>query len=541
MDQVESHSELIHQEAVDESSYGPHAEATNGFSLSDDDNLRAQGHEAVFKRSFSLVASLGFAFNITNAWVGALSNFGQNLRYGGSQVALFSVIITCFVQWIITLGLSELASTFPSSGGQYHFVYIIAPQKNKRFAAFVTGWMSILGWWMITCSGLSLVAKAALGLGQFLQPDFEIKQWHEYCVYLATIIVTMTPLLLCPKKIPLITSWSLYLALSGFAIWFITALVMHRNTNNMWDIIRSDQGTSGWSNGTAWLLGIINSMYCFGASDGAIHIAEEMQSPGRRLPQIINMTLAIGLCTAVPLLAVLIVAMKDMDRVMNAGMPAVELLYQVTGSTRVTVALSVLLTVIYAACLPPQWVTCGRLAWAFARDRGTPFPDFFDSIDKRLEFPLRTTIASTVFAAIYGLIYLASTTAFNSIITSAVTLLNLSYAIPQAILVTRGRAQCLPKRPLDLGRWGYVCNVFAPLWITVLGVMICFPPDLPVTVGSMNYSAPVLVALFLIILVFWGLIGDEFKGPNIDWEMLDLKNDTPSDSSTYVVEPNINL
>lgn len=63
---------------------------------------------------------------------------------------------------------------------------------------------------------------------------------------------------------------------------------MHRNTNNMWDIIRSDQGTSGWSNGTAWLLGIINSMYCFGASDGAIHIAEEMQSPGRRLPQIMS-------------------------------------------------------------------------------------------------------------------------------------------------------------------------------------------------------------------------------------------------------------
>ncbi|OQE01479.1 hypothetical protein PENSOL_c004G11758 [Penicillium solitum] len=165
-----------------------------------------------------------------------------------------------------------------------------------------------------------------------------------------------------------------------------------------------------------------------------------------------NITLAIGLCTAVPLLAVLIVAMKDMDRVMNAGMPAVELLYQATGSTRVTVALSVLLTVIYAACLPPQWVTCGRLPWAFARDRGTPFPDFFDNIDKRLEFPLRTTIASTVFAAIYGLIYLTSTTAFNSIITSAIALLNLSYAIPQAILVARGRAQCLPKRPLDLGR-----------------------------------------------------------------------------------------
>jgi choline transport protein len=250
------------------------------------------------------------------------------------------------------------------------------------------------------------------------------------------------------------------------------------------------------------------------------------------LTKLRNVTLAIGLCTAVPLLAVLIVAMKDMDEVMNAGMPAVELLYQATGSTRVTVALSVLLTIVYAAGISPQWVTCGRLAWAFARDRGTPFPDFFDNIDERLQFPLRTTIASTVFAAIYGLIYLASTTAFNSIITSAVTLLNLSYAIPQAILVTRGRAQCLPKRPLDLGRWGYICNIFAPLWITVVGVVICFPYSLPVTVGSMNWSAPVLVGLFLIILIFWVLIGDEFKGPDIDWGMLNLKNEAPSDAST---------
>ncbi|OQE40201.1 hypothetical protein PENCOP_c006G01549 [Penicillium coprophilum] len=190
MERVESHSELINHEVVDESNAGPHSEAAISFSVSDDDILRAQGHEAVFKRSFSVIASLGFAFNITNAWAGALSNFGQNLIYGGSQVALFSVIIACFVQWVITLRLSELTSAFPSSGGQYNFVYIIAPQKHRRFAAFMTGWMSILGWWMVTCSGLSLVAKAALGLGQFLHPDFEIKQSHEYCVYLATIIVT---------------------------------------------------------------------------------------------------------------------------------------------------------------------------------------------------------------------------------------------------------------------------------------------------------------------------------------------------------------
>lgn len=104
----------------------------------DDAILKAQGHEAALKRSFSLLSSLGLAFgyvqdliptvernkltnflcqiSITNSWVGLLSNFGQNLQYGGPPLAVWSVLIACFVQWTITLGLSELASAFPSSG-----------------------------------------------------------------------------------------------------------------------------------------------------------------------------------------------------------------------------------------------------------------------------------------------------------------------------------------------------------------------------------------------------------------------------------------
>ena len=129
----------------------------------------------------------------------------------------------------------------------------------------------------------------------------------------------------------------------------------------------------------------------------------------------------------------------------------------------------------------------------------------FASLGLAFGYDLIVTLASTLSAALYGLIYLGSTTAFNSIITSAILLLNLSYAIPQAILATRGREECMPKRALDLGRWGYLCNIFAPFWIAVVGVMVCFPPGLPVAVGSMNYTAPVLVGLFLLYSLFGSL------------------------------------
>lgn len=96
------------------------------------------------------------------------------------------------------------------------------------------------------------------------------------------------PLLLCPKQMPRITTWSLYLTLSGFVIWFVVILSMHKHTNDRLIVFQTGQGSSGWNAGTGWLLGIINSMYAFTGTDGAIHIAEEMRSPSRRLPQIMS-------------------------------------------------------------------------------------------------------------------------------------------------------------------------------------------------------------------------------------------------------------
>lgn len=51
-----------------------------------------------------------------NSWVGALSTFGQGLRYGGAQAVVFALLAATAIQWILTLGLAELASAFPSSG-----------------------------------------------------------------------------------------------------------------------------------------------------------------------------------------------------------------------------------------------------------------------------------------------------------------------------------------------------------------------------------------------------------------------------------------
>lgn len=112
---------------------------TNSTEL-DNAQLRAQGHEVALERRFSPLAALGLGFrysshtfhevthglicsaSITNSWVGYLSNFGQNLIYGGPQNVVFGLLVATAVQWTITLGLSEVASAFPSSGVSSRFL-----------------------------------------------------------------------------------------------------------------------------------------------------------------------------------------------------------------------------------------------------------------------------------------------------------------------------------------------------------------------------------------------------------------------------------
>lgn len=41
------------------------------------------------------------------------------MLYGGPQATILGLIVACFVQWLIALGLAEQASAFPSSGGMF--------------------------------------------------------------------------------------------------------------------------------------------------------------------------------------------------------------------------------------------------------------------------------------------------------------------------------------------------------------------------------------------------------------------------------------
>lgn len=77
-----------------------------------------------------------------------------------------------------------------SSGGQYHYCFILAPLRTRRFAAYITGWMSVLAWCLVTCSGVSLAAVSTVGIAAFFNPGFVVKPYQIWLVYVAIAFIT---------------------------------------------------------------------------------------------------------------------------------------------------------------------------------------------------------------------------------------------------------------------------------------------------------------------------------------------------------------
>ncbi|KAK1140987.1 hypothetical protein N8T08_009733 [Aspergillus melleus] len=381
---------------------------------------------------------------------------------------------------------AELNRSF--SWGQYHYTYIMAPSSIRNFLAYLVGICSILGWWMSLASGTIIVATSTFGVVAFWYPDFERQQWQVYLCYVLTIVLSLIPVFVIPqKRVDHMVNTAMALSIFGFFAVIITCLAMGKGNYHP-EIMTQYEGASGWSRTPAWLLSINLGQYAFMGNGAVTHIAEEMPRPGRNLPLVLNMGQLIGVMTAIPWTMVVLCGVQDMHAVQNSFFASMEMFYQSTGSKTAATA-------------------------------GLPVSSYWSRISPKYKIPVRTTFLTAVFCLIYGLLYIASTDAFNSIVNMSFMFLTFTYVAPQTILLF-GRRESLPKRPFNLGRWGYAVNAFSTAWFGFTLVLVCFPTQIPTTKGSMNYGAAVAVGVFVLVILLWIERRKKFAGPNIDWDML---------------------
>jgi choline transport protein len=122
---------------------------------------------------------------------------------------------------------------------------------------------------------------------------------------------------------------------------------------------------------------------------------------------------------------------------------------------------------------------------------------------KRL--PINALILLAVVTTCLSLIYIASATAFNALISLQAIALHISYFLPILfILIRKIRGPTPPYGPFSMrSSVGVPVNVFALCYIIFVVLWMPFPQILPVTRDNMNYSGPIFLAVLLGALAHW--------------------------------------
>lgn len=230
--------------------------------------------------------------------------------------------------------------------------------------------------------------------------------------------------------------------------------------------------------------------------DAAAHLAEELPHAARNVPiamvgsVVFNGILGFGYCIAI------LFCLGDLDSLLQTttGFPFIQLFYNVTESKAGASIMSIIPTLIATFATAAGLTSTSRTFWAFARDNAIPAAKYFSHVNPSSQLPIRMILLTAALMFLLGLVYLASTTAFNAILSMAILGMYLSYALPIIYMLSHGRKGLSPSQGVfRLGKvTGTVVNVVAVVWLIVAMFFSTWPNFYPVTETNMNYSTVVL-------------------------------------------------
>lgn len=232
-------------------------------------------------------------------------------------------------------------------------------------------------------------------------------------------------------------------------------------------------------------------------------MAFEVEKPERVIPIAIMGTVAIGFVTSFCYVIAMFFSIQDLDAVLSSttGAPILDIYNQALGNKSGAIFLGCLILFTSFGCVIACHTWQARLCWSFARDNGLPLSRLWSQVNPHTGVPLNAHLMSCAWITLIGLLYLASSTAFQSLITGCIAFLLLSYIIPVICLLAKKRN--IAHGPFWLGKFGFFSNIVLLGWTVFSVVFFSFPPVLPVTKDNMNYVCVVIVGYTAYSILYW--------------------------------------
>ncbi|RKL27153.1 hypothetical protein BFJ72_g13386 [Fusarium proliferatum] len=500
----------------EESSSAPiHRLPTQGDSA----QLQSLGYRSELQRNFSLPSIVGLCLCLMSTWEACAAVLVQGLASGGAPCLFYNFIASFAGSLAIGASLGEIASIYPTAGGQYHWVTALAPARFKKPAGWITGWISVGGLIALTSSPAFLGGLMTQALITLNSDSYLPTKWQGMLFYWAFVVYAAVMNVWGHRALPTAN----YISGVLHGLFFLVTLVVlasmsKKNTAHF--VFVETQNETGWSSsGVAWFVGMISSVYPFLGYDAACHLAEELPHASRNVPIAIMGSIGINGILGLAFTLVLLFSTGPLERLLESptGFPFMQLYLDATKSHSATTILSIFIIMMALAGAVAGLTSTSRTVWAFARDGATPFSTFLSTINRNEHVPSRSIWTVTGFQILLGFIYLASSAAFNAILSMAIIGMYLSYLLPILAMLFKGRSRLAVADygPFKLGHtFGILVNIVSACWIILVIIFSAFPSAMPVSAENMNYSSVIIAGWVLFGVIYYLMAGHQnFRTP----------------------------
>ncbi|KAF8069535.1 BAT1 [Scenedesmus sp. PABB004] len=541
--------------------------------LADDDaKLRALGYTPVLWRAWGAFTAITLTISAMSVLTSITASFGTGLTYGGPVVCVWGWIGASFCMLCVALGMAELSSAYPTSGGMYYWQFRLAGPKVGPFACWITGWLNLLGQIAsvsavaFLCSGLihtmaSMAATVNGGTPYALTPAQDLGVYGG-CIFLVALLNSCGLTVLT-----LVTQLGGMFHLVGVTLLILIVPLMatsHQSAGFVFTKFETqlaiDSGITNYFN--IAILGLLLPAYSYTGMDGcaapaaaprgsaapararrgacrrpsrhthtrtrAAQAGAHERGGGGREPRAAKAILVgwgVMFVGGLGMIISLLFSMTGIEAVLDETNPAAgnavgQIMYDASmqrfGSPRVGIGLMSIIILGVFTCNVATLTYVSRILFCYSRDRAVPLSGLWQKVDKRTKSPLAAIWGVALGAFLLGLPMLGSSTAFNAILSLSTISLIIAYVSPITARISWGRRYFEPG-PFNLGVWAYPVGVVATLWAIFAAVVFCLPIEMPVDADNLNYAAVAFVGTCTLSTLFFycPVIGAYkwFKGP----------------------------
>jgi amino acid transporter len=288
-------------------------------------------------------------------------------------------IVVSFFTLFVGLGMAEITSAHPTSGGPYFWAAMLSPDEKKAaFYSWMTGWFNFVGQFAVT-TGITFGCANLISTLATIKSSYEPTSAKIIGIYAALLVSHGLVNSFGVHILRYLNNTSIILhslGVTAFAIAVVAKAPTHQSAKFVFATFNDNTGDPGWSVRASpeyvACIGILMSQYTITGFDASAHLSEETRKASWSAPIGVLTSIICSSVFGFFLILCLLFSIQDFQRTAttSTGQPVLQILLDIYDEDSAIVLFTLIIICVWH-CGLFSMTSNSRMMFAFGELRSS--------------------------------------------------------------------------------------------------------------------------------------------------------------------------